>query len=112
MTMPKLRTLGPLVRTHNTNTTQLPSKQIDPIYNTPQFKEWRAKVIARAGARCEVMVNGHRCTKAHPEHRMYADHIIELKDGGSAFDLGNGQCVCASHHSIKTNKVRTRRLQT
>jgi hypothetical protein len=107
----KLRTLGPLVRVHNTSTTRLPPKRMDAIYATPEFREWRAKIIARAGARCEAIVNGHRCTKAHPEHRVYADHIIELKDGGSAFDLGNGQCVCASHHSIKTYKVRTRRLR-
>jgi signal transduction histidine kinase len=42
---------------------------------------------------------------------MYADHIIELRDGGQPFDLNNGQCLCASHHELKTMQARARRLK-
>ena len=109
--MAKLRILGPLVRTVDTRTTKLPRRQIDPVYSTPEFQTWRARVVERAGYRCEAIDNGHRCSKARPDHRMYADHIIELRDGGQPFDVNNGQCLCASHHEIKTVAARTKRLR-
>ena len=56
--------------------------------------------------------HGHRCSRAQPEHRMYADHIVEIKDGGSILDVTNGQCLCYSHHTIKTNEVKKKRYQT
>lgn len=109
--MAKLRTLAPLVRILDTCTTKLPPRQIDPVYHTPEFQAWRARVVERAGYRCEAIDNGRRCGKARPEHRMYADHIRELRDGGQPFDLSNGQCLCASHHELKTMAARTRRLK-
>jgi 5-methylcytosine-specific restriction enzyme A len=110
--MPKLRTLAPLIRSYDTSTTRLPPKVKAVEYTTPQYRVWRAQVLARAGGRCEwIDHHGHRCTKARPEHRMYADHIVELKDNGQPFDLNNGMCLCASHHEIKTVAARTRRLR-
>ena len=114
--MPKLRTLGPLVRTLDTRTTRPPPrdkapKQRNPIYNTREFQAWRGRVIARAGARCEATDDhGNRCRRAYPEHRVYADHIVELRDGGQPFEVANGQCLCASHHELKTHSARTDRL--
>jgi len=68
-------------------------------------------VVKRAGGQCEAIdEQGNRCSKAQPAHRMYADHIVELKDGGSLLNLANGQCFCASHHEIKTAEIR--RLRT
>jgi 5-methylcytosine-specific restriction enzyme A len=111
--MPKLRSLAPLVRTFDTRTTRLPPRQkMDPVYSTPEFQAWRAHVVQRAGYRCEAIDHGHRCSKARPEHRMYADHIVELRDGGAPFDLNNGRCLCASHHEIKTVAARARRLRS
>jgi 5-methylcytosine-specific restriction protein A len=109
--MTKLRSLAPLVRTLDTRTTRLPPRPMDPVYNTRQFQTWRAQVVARAGGQCEAIDNGHRCGKARPEHRMYADHVTELRDGGQPFDLRNGQCLCASHHELKTVAARARRLK-
>jgi 5-methylcytosine-specific restriction enzyme A len=109
--MPKLRSLPSLLRSVDTRTVRPPPKVKDPIYNTPAFRAWRAKVVARAGGRCEAMDDGHRCMKAQPEHRLYADHIVELRDGGSLLDLNNGQCLCYQHHTIKTIAVRTKRLR-
>jgi hypothetical protein len=42
---------------------------------------------------------------------MYADHIVELRDGGALLDLNNGQCLCGSHHEIKTMTARAHRLK-
>jgi 5-methylcytosine-specific restriction enzyme A len=109
--MPKLRSLPPLVRTVNLQTTRLPTRQIDPTYNTVEYRVWRAQVIARAGGRCEAVDHGHRCTKAQPQDRVYADHVAEIRDGGAPFDIRNGECLCAAHHTRKTVAARTRRLK-
>lgn len=110
MTKLRLRTLGPLVRQVDTNTVQLPGKYKNPLYNTPEFRAWREQVMNRADYRCEALERGLRCTKAWPEHRMIADHIVELKDGGQPFDIANGRCLCPMHHRIKTIAARARRF--
>jgi 5-methylcytosine-specific restriction protein A len=115
--MSKLRSLGPLVRKADLRTTKPPPspvspqqrfKRADPFYASPEFRAWRAKVVARAGGRCEAIVHGQRCTKAQPMHRMFADHIVEIKDGGELF--GPGQCLCGPHHLMKTAQTRRDRL--
>jgi 5-methylcytosine-specific restriction protein A len=110
--MPKLRLLSPLVRTTNTATTPLPPKVKAEVYTTPDYRLWRTLVVTRAGGRCEyVDHHGHRCSRSWPDYRMYADHIVEIKDGGSVLDVSNGQCLCRSHHLIKTIQVNKNRLQ-
>jgi 5-methylcytosine-specific restriction enzyme A len=109
--MTKLRTLSPLVRTLDTRTTRPPPKQKDLVYTTPEFLLWRKQVMARAGGRCEAVDNGHRCSNTRPDHRLYADHIVELRDGGSVLDLNNGQCLCHIHHQRKTIAARIERLK-
>ena len=78
-------------------------KTADPIYHTAAHREWREAVIARAGGRCQWP----GCGRA--ERRMYADHIVELRDGGD-WSLVNGQCLCGRHHSLKTAARRAARL--
>lgn len=107
--MAKLRSLPFLLAQSDTRTTRLPPKIKDPIYNSPEFRSWRTMVLARAGGRCEAIVDGYRCTRATPYHRMYADHVVELKDGGNVTDLSNGMCLCYQHHSIKTFAARKSR---
>lgn len=107
--MTRLRSLGPVVGAIDTRTTRLPPKppkQTNPVYLTDDYRAWRADVVARAGGRCEAVDHGHRCSRASPEHRMYADHIRELSDGGLLLDLNNGQCLCAVHHERKTFAAR------
>ncbi len=82
---------------------------IDPVYNDERYKVWRKTVVANAGFRCQAIENGFRCTKSAPESRMFADHIVELRDGGKPFDPANGQCLCGRHHSLKTAKARAQR---
>ena len=84
--MPKLRSLAPLVRTIDTRIVRSPPKVKLPIYNSPEFIAWRAMVLV-AGYRCEAVDRyGHRCERAAPHHRIYADHIVELRDNGAPFD--------------------------
>lgn len=85
------------------------AKHTNPFYSRPEFRRWRAQVLQRARRRCEwVLDNGAVCGVSNP--KMYADHIVELSDGGAEFDPSNGQCLCASHHTFKTNLVKKGRV--
>lgn len=117
--MSRLRPLKPFLRTIDTRTVRPPPPQLtdkqrfkakDPFYDTPEFRAWRAKVVARAGGRCEAMEYGYRCTKTRQQTRMFADHIVEIRDGGAQFDVANGQCLCGPHHLMKTAQARRQRL--
>jgi hypothetical protein len=85
----------------------VPAKQADPIYSTPAYQAWRAKVIKRAGGRCQWQEADGPCGRQEP--RMFADHVKELRDGGAPFDVENGQCLCGAHHSLKTAAERAKR---
>jgi hypothetical protein len=71
-----------------TRRVKAPEKTADSIYHSPEYRRWRASVIARAGARCEHVTNGVRCTKASPVNRMFADHIVNC---AMAVPLRSGQ---------------------
>lgn len=107
----KLGTLKPKVAPLETRRVLLPAKQSEPHYLTREHKAWAADVVFRAGARCEAVEGGARCTKAAPQHRMFADHVVELRDGGAALDPDNGQCLCGSHHTAKTAAARAKRMR-
>jgi 5-methylcytosine-specific restriction enzyme A len=105
-----MKTLRPMIRQLDARAVKPAPKAADAIYLTAEHRSWRAKVIARAGGRCQAVEHGQRCRKAAPEHRMFADHIREVSDGGLALDVANGQCLCGSHHTRKTAAARARRL--
>lgn len=86
------------------------SKTADPELKTAEHQAWRAGVLKRAGYRCQWVENGERCTKAAPDHRMIADHIIERADGGDALDPDNGQCLCGQHNTQKGIQARQARM--
>jgi 5-methylcytosine-specific restriction protein A len=86
-------------------------KKTDPIYLSPQYRQWRELVIQRSGRRCEWVEDGQRCTRAEPDRKLVADHIVELRDGGAPFDPMNGMALCWSHHTSKTNAARAARFQ-
>ncbi|HEY2178040.1 MAG TPA: HNH endonuclease signature motif containing protein [Caulobacteraceae bacterium] len=101
--------IGPRLPTLDARRVRPPPKQADPLYLSPEHRAWRAAVLERAGQRCEAVTRqGFRCTVAFPS-RLFADHVIEVKDGGAEFDPANGQCLCGSHHSAKTAAARARR---
>jgi hypothetical protein len=105
----KLASLGSRLSTLDTRRVQPPPKTAAPLYSSVAYVEWREGVISRAGGRCEEIVNGKRCWKAAPRNRMFADHRVEVKDGGALFDIANGQCLCGAHHSAKTARARADR---
>lgn len=78
--------------------------ETDAHLGSQAHKEWRGAVIKRAGGKCEWP----GCDRAEP--RMFADHIVERKDGGAPLDLANGQCLCGSHHTQKTLQERAKRM--
>lgn len=86
-----------------------PPKQAQSLYHSAPYRIWREAVIARAGRRCEEIVDGQRCRKGEPYHRMFADHKIEVRDGGDLFDVANGQCLCGAHHTAKTMRAKAAR---
>lgn len=70
-------------------------------YYTPEHRAWSRAVIARAGRACQA------CSRSGT--RLFADHIVELQDGGAPFDLANGQALCGACHSSKTARARADR---
>lgn len=83
-----------------------PLKTVDPIYRTPEYAAWRQAVIARAGGRCQ----DPECRAPHRRgQRLYADHVVELKDGGAPFDVSNGMARCGASHTRKTARARAAR---
>ncbi|RWF66858.1 HNH endonuclease signature motif containing protein [Mesorhizobium sp.] len=103
--------IGPTVRTIDTRTVKVAPKRADAELLTTKHRAWRKAVLARAGYRCEWVEAGKRCTKASPQHRMFADHIVERRDGGNPLDPANGNCLCGSHHTTKTAAARAARLR-
>ncbi len=105
----RLGMLSARVPTFDARKVRPPAKTADPLYHLRDYKGWREVVISRAGGRCEAVENGVRCQKAAPRHRMFADHIEEVRDEGARFDPRNGQCLCGSHHTAKTAQARAAR---
>lgn len=105
-----MRKLAPSLRLFDGRALKPPAKTADPFYLTPEYRAWREAVIARAGRRCEAHEHGRRCRKAEPRHRMFADHVKEVRDGGAQYDPANGQCLCGRHHTLKTADERRKRL--
>lgn len=104
--MGRLASLKPRLAAADMRRVLPPPKVADPELQTPEHRAWRAEVIARADGRCQWPAG---CTKAAPRHRMFADHIVERRDGGARYDPANGQCLCGQHHSLKTALERAKR---
>lgn len=100
--MTRLTLLRPTIPKLNGRSVQLPLKTASPHYLTPQHVQWSQEVRKRAGYKCEV------CGRS--AERMFADHVVELKDGGDPYELNNGMCVCGACHTRKTLQERAKRL--
>jgi 5-methylcytosine-specific restriction protein A len=107
--LPVFRTKIP---TFETRTVKPPAKAVDAHYTTPEHKAWRRAVMVKAKWRCEAVEGGVRCTRHAPKDRLFADHIVEVADGGDLLDPMNGQAMCGSHHTSKTVAERGKRAAT
>lgn len=108
--MAKLRAMRPRIATVDTRHVKLSPKVADAELLTGEHRQWRDEVMRRAGSRCQHTEYGRRCDKAAPLHRMFADHIVERRDGGAPLDPANGQCLCGKHHTLKTMQARADRM--
>ena len=99
-----IASVKPRLRAARQTVVEIRTKRADAELMTAEYKAWRDHVIARANRTCEWPGCGRR------EGRMFADHIVERKDGGALLDPANGQCLCGSHHSLKTAAERAKRL--
>jgi hypothetical protein len=107
-----VRKLAPFIRhTVDARAVRPQAHTVEPFYLTQEHRAWREAVIRNAQRRCEAVDNGWRCTKAEPRHRMFADHVVEIRDGGAKLDLANGMCLCGSHHTSKTMRARAERMR-
>lgn len=95
--------MKPRVSALDTSIAAPPPKQAAPIYSTPEYAAWRRAVIARAAGRCQRPGCGREGV------RLFADHVVELQDGGDPFDVTNGQALCGSCHTAKTAAERAKR---
>jgi 5-methylcytosine-specific restriction endonuclease McrA len=77
-------------------------KTTDPAYATPEHRAWALAVKTRARWQCQ------ECGAVGV--RLCADHIVELKDGGAALDVANGQCLCIPCNTRKGIAARAKRL--
>lgn len=102
-----VRTMRPRVKTVDTRRVHVAPKVADPIYSTPEYIEWRDIVVERAHGYCQ----DPRCKYPHRKpSRLFADHVIELRDGGAKFDPANGLARCGSCHTRKTAEMRAARV--
>lgn len=113
--MARLGTLKPKVSTADLRKVRPAPKRADAELQTPAHRAWRKAVLDRAGWRCEDCGKGAALYGDPAAVRpdvfvvLYADHIVERRDGGDPLDPANGRCRCASCHSKKTAKSRAAR---
>lgn len=101
-----IRMQRPHVRPANLSIARTTPKKTDELYGSADYERWRAAVVARDGGVCR---DPHCKGRHYPGQKVYADHIVEVKDGGAKFDIANGITRCASSHTFKTNRERAKR---
>jgi 5-methylcytosine-specific restriction enzyme A len=97
---PRLPIIGNRIPILTSRTVPLPALRQAEHTIGKEHAQWAAAVKKRAGYACE------KCGRH--DVRMFADHIVEVADGGS-FDLNNGQCLCGSCHTKKTIEQKKKR---
>lgn len=65
---------------------------------------FREVVLARAGGRCEAIVDGRRCQVTEG---LEAHHEVPLAMGGSDDPRSNGRALCRSHHRRVDSALRS-----
>lgn len=78
-------------------------KQADAFYLSPEWREFRDRLIKQRGRRCE----DPECeTPRGPWKQIYGDHIVEIADGGAKLDPRNVLLRCPVCHGRKTRDHR------
>ncbi len=67
----------------------------------------RLLVFARDGWTCQgVLRDGQACGRPVTEREAECDHVVPIKQGGSATAMSNQQTLCRSCHARKTADER------
>lgn len=70
------------------------------VYQSVEWQRARAIALNRAARACE---------QCGATGRLHVDHVIELRDGGDAFDVRNLRVLCVPCHNRKTRAARQAR---
>jgi len=104
-----MKSLEPRITTTNKkrvgNNTTRSTKPTLPFYKTQEWVQLVARVVRTRGRRCE----NPDCKRDGILTRIFADHIIEIKDGGALLDESNIEILCGSCHTTKTLQMRKER---
>lgn len=84
-------------------------KFVDPFYQSSEWRAFVARLVRERGRVCE----DRACDGAThaPGMRVFADHLVERKDGGADFDPDNVLLRCGASHSRKTAATRAARTR-
>lgn len=66
-------------------------------YCSKSHRAWRQAVLTRDAWTCRDC--GRVCTD---KREAQADHIVAIRQGGSRYDVDNGQTLCIACHARKT----------
>lgn len=102
---PRLRTLPPRLATLDTRTARPPERvrENHDIYGSQRWRTLAAALLKERGRRCQ------KC--GSNVGRLYADHVVELRDGGAPFDPANIEILDARCHGLKTAAARSDRMK-
>lgn len=73
----------------------------DSAYHRKRHREWRAKVLARAGHKCEICKRyGWTDENGLPVAADTAHHVLPVKDYPERrYDVTNGMALCRKCHN-------------
>lgn len=66
-------------------------------YCSKAHRAWRQAVLIRDAWQCQAC--GRVCAD---KREAQADHVVPISQGGSRYDISNGQCLCIVCHGRKT----------
>jgi 5-methylcytosine-specific restriction endonuclease McrA len=100
--VPRLTPLAARLPVFDLTSAKPAPKTTNPFYLTPEWRDVVALVRQSRPPCCA------QCRRTGV--RLFADHIIELQDGGDPYDTTGIQLLCSACHSRKTVAARARRM--
>jgi 5-methylcytosine-specific restriction enzyme A len=103
MTKRSLPMLGSGIRVLDTRSVKPEPKQVEAFYVSREWRRLVEYLKRQRGERCE------QCGRTGT--RLFADHVVEIKDGGPLLDPRGIRLLCGSCHGGKTHAERRRRMR-
>lgn len=105
--MAKLGALAPRLGAFDSRRVRPDRKRASSIYYTREWRELVGRLISERGRQCQLC--GRTRDNDGKPVRIFADHIVELEDGGEPFEESNLQLLDGACHTRKTAEARARR---